>query len=233
MSDSKQRVMVVGAAGALGRAVVQAFREQGATLALLDRHEDALTHALGPAPPGELYLACDILRSEELIKVAGNAVAAIGGLDAVCHVAGGFEMGPEVHTTTDELWDRMMNLNARAFLNVARAVVPHMQARGGSIVAVGAWGAQRGSAAMGAYAASKRAMQALVESLSAEQRERGIRVNAVLPSIIDTPANRSAMPQADPSRWVSPRDLANVITFLSSDASRAIHGASIPVQGLS
>jgi NAD(P)-dependent dehydrogenase (short-subunit alcohol dehydrogenase family) len=127
-----------------------------------------------------------------------------------------------------------MDLNARSILHTARAVVPHMLAAGqGCIVNVGAAGAARGGAAMGAYAASKSAVARLTESMSAELRERGVRVNCVLPTIIDTPENRAAMPKANPALWVAPADLANVIAFLASDAARAVHGASIPVAGLS
>ena len=104
---------------------------------------------------------------------------------------------------------------------------------GGKVVNVGAFGAQRGGPYMGAYSASKAAVIRLTESMAAELREKGINVNCVLPTIIDTPQNRSAMPEADPARWVSPQDLAQVIVFLASDAARAIHGAAVPVTGLS
>jgi NAD(P)-dependent dehydrogenase (short-subunit alcohol dehydrogenase family) len=117
---------------------------------------------------------------------------------------------------------------------MARAVVPHMvSAGGGKIVNIGAFAAQRGAANMGAYVASKRAVIRLTETMAAELREKNINVNCVLPTIIDTPENRAAMPKADPGKWVAPKDLAAVIVFLSSDAARAIHGAAIPVSGLS
>jgi NAD(P)-dependent dehydrogenase (short-subunit alcohol dehydrogenase family) len=116
--------------------------------------------------------------------------------------------------------------------NSLQAVVPGMVERGrGSIVNVGAMAALKGQAKMSAYVASKSVVLRLTESLSAEVRDRGVNVNAVLPSIIDTPANRAAMPDADFSRWVSPDDLANVICFLASDAARAVHGALVPVTG--
>jgi NAD(P)-dependent dehydrogenase (short-subunit alcohol dehydrogenase family) len=119
-------------------------------------------------------------------------------------------------------------------LHTARAVVPAMLAAGGGrIVNVGAGAAGKGGAHMGAYAASKSAVARLTESMAAELREKGIHVNCVLPSIIDTPENRKDMPEADPSRWVSPQSLAGVIAFLASDAARDIHGASVPVTGLS
>jgi NAD(P)-dependent dehydrogenase (short-subunit alcohol dehydrogenase family) len=137
-----------------------------------------------------------------------------------------------VHATAAATWQQMLDLNVRTMLNVAAAVVPVMQrARRGAIVNVGAASAQRGAANMGAYIAAKSTVMRLTESMSAELRDDGIRVNAVLPSIIDTPANRASMPDADFTRWVAPEALAAVIGFLASDDARAIHGANIPVTG--
>jgi NAD(P)-dependent dehydrogenase (short-subunit alcohol dehydrogenase family) len=128
----------------------------------------------------------------------------------------------------------MLGLNARTVLHMAHAVVPGMLAAGGGrIVNVGAFAAQKGVAHMGAYVAAKSAVIRLTEALSAELREQRINVNCVLPTIIDTPENRAAMPDADPARWVAPADLAAVIVFLASDAARAVHGAALPVTGLS
>ena len=117
---------------------------------------------------------------------------------------------------------------------MAAAVVPRMLAGGGGkVVNVGAYAAQRGIAAMGAYCAAKAAVIRLTEAMAAELREKNVNVNCVLPTIIDTPENRKAMPDADPSRWVAPDDLANVVLFLASERARAIHGAAVPVSGLS
>jgi NAD(P)-dependent dehydrogenase (short-subunit alcohol dehydrogenase family) len=232
-SSAGKRVLVIGATGALGQAVVAAWKAQDARVALADRSSKGLA-MFGPESRELLYGAFDLLDVTAVSSFVQRVVGEWGGFDAVCHIAGGFHMGEAVAETSDDTWDAMMAMNARAFMNVARVVVPSMSAaHAGKIVAVGAWGAQRGLANMGAYAASKRALQALVESLSAEQREHGINVNAVLPSIIDTPANRTAMPGADWSKWIAPADLANVILFLCGDGARAIHGASIPVVGLS
>jgi NAD(P)-dependent dehydrogenase (short-subunit alcohol dehydrogenase family) len=141
-------------------------------------------------------------------------------------------MGEAVSELSRETWDAMMTLNAWSFIALSRAVVPHMRVRGGAIVAVSARAAARGEANMAAYCAAKSALQRLVESLSAEVREHGIRVNSVAPSIIDTPANRQAMPDADPSRWVSREGLAGTLAFLLSDAARDIHGTHLVVSGL-
>src|SRR5258707_12799829 len=143
-------------------------------------------------------------------------------------------MGPPVHETADKDWNFLLDLNARTVLHTARAVVPHMiAAGGGKIVNIGAYAAQKGAAQMGAYIASKSSVIRLTETMAAELREKNINVNCVLPTIIDTPENRKAMPDADPKRWVAPEDLAQVIVFLASDAARAIHGAALPVSGLS
>ena len=124
--------------------------------------------------------------------------------------------------------------NARTVLHMSRAVVPAMlKTGGGRIVNVGAFAAQKGAAQMGAYIASKSAVIRLTETMAAELREQNINVNCVLPTIIDTPENRAAMPKTDPKRWVATQDLAQVIVFLASDAARAIHGAALPVTGLS
>jgi NAD(P)-dependent dehydrogenase (short-subunit alcohol dehydrogenase family) len=127
----------------------------------------------------------------------------------------------------------MLDLNAKSVINTARAVVPKMLAAGyGKIVNIGAIAGLRGGAKMGAYSASKGAVIRLTESMSAELRDKGINVNCILPSVIDTPQNRADMPSADPRRWVAPEALADVVLFLASDAARAIHGAAIPVSGL-
>jgi len=130
----------------------------------------------------------------------------------LCHLAGGFRMGEAVHETTDDTWDLLFDINARTLVNVARVVVPHMIAQGGGkIVSVGAFAAQKGVAHMGAYCASKSSVIRLTEAMSEEVKEHNINVNCVFSTIIDTPDNRAAMPDADPSRWVSTQALSDVI----------------------
>jgi len=227
-------VLVTGAAGALGRAVVAHFAARGAALALLDRDAEALA-ALVREVPGidALPLATNLLDPAAVAAAVGEAANRFGGIAAAVHLAGGFTMGEAVHETTAATWQRMLDLNVNTMLHSAAAVVPVMRrARRGRIVNVGAMSALRGAAHMGAYIASKSALMRLTESMSAELRDEGINVNAVLPSIIDTPANRQSMPDADPTRWVAPAALAAVIGFLASDDARAVHGALIPVTGL-
>lgn len=231
MTAQQKTVLITGAAGHLGAAVASAFQQRGARLLLLDRDEAALQRRFG-AMTGAERIAVDLLDRAQVAERVGEALARVGPIDVLCHVAGGFRMGQKVHDTSGATWDFLLGLNAGSLLNIAAAVVPHMLAQGsGAIVTVGAAAALKGGADMGAYAASKAALIRLTESMSAELRDQGIRVNCVLPSIIDTPDNRAAMPEADASRWVAPEALADVIAFLASDAARAIHGAAIPVTG--
>jgi NAD(P)-dependent dehydrogenase (short-subunit alcohol dehydrogenase family) len=224
--------MITGAAGHLGRAVTAAFAEQGARLVLVDVQAQALEAAFG-GDPQRLLVVTDLLDAARSGPALTGAIEQCGGLDVLCHLAGGFRMGEAVHETSVETWDFLIDINARTFLNVARAAVPPMLARGGGkIVAVGAYAALHGAARMGAYVAAKSSLIRLVETMSGELRAHHINVNCVLPTIIDTPDNRLAMPDADPARWVEPQALAEVITFLASDAARAVHGAALPVTGL-
>jgi len=233
MSSKNRTVMITGAAGHLGRAVATHFAHAGARLVLVDRQADSLEAAFG-AGADRALVAVDLLDGAQLQSASAAAIERFGRVDVLCHLAGGFRMGEAVHETTDGTWDLLLNLNARTLVNIARAVVPHMiEHGGGKIVTVGASAAQRGVAQMGAYCASKSSVIRLTEAMSAELKEKNINVNCVLPTIIDTPDNRSAMPDADPSRWVSPQALAEVIGFLASDAARAVHGAAVPVAGLS
>jgi len=215
-------VMVTGAAGNLGRAVGGAFQHLGATMVLLDMKAE------GPIIPTDLRDPTSVQRAVD------RTLERHGRIDVLCNIAGGFRMGPMLHETPQADWDFLFDLNAKSILHTARAVVPGMIRNGsGKIVNVGASAAQKGVAAMGAYVASKSAVIRMTETMAAELREKNINVNCVLPTIIDTPENRAAMPGADPRRWVAPHDLAAVIVFLASDAARAVHGAAIPVSGLS
>ena len=234
MNFKHRTVMVTGAAGNLGQAVAAAFSAQGAQLVLLDRQLDALHQAYGAAGPDRLCLATDLLDATQVAAAQAAALARFGRIDVLCNLAGGFRMGEAVHTTSDSTWDFLLDINTRTLLNMARSVVPHMLERGGGkIINVGAFAAQKGLAHMGAYCASKSSVIRLTEAMAAELREQHINVNCVLPTILDTPENRAAMPDADPARWVATQDLAQVIVFLASDAARAVHGAALPVTGLS
>jgi len=218
-------VVITGAAGNLGRVLAEAFAARGDELVLLDLKRGSLQDGAR-----QRFIAVDLLDPQSVQA----AVQQCKRIDVLCNIAGGFRMGSPVHETSDKDWNFLMDLNARSVLNMSRAVVPAMlKGGGGRIVNIGAYAAQKGAAQMGAYIASKSAVIRLTETMAAELREKNINVNCVLPTIIDTPENRQAMPKADPKRWVAPQDLAQVIVFLASDAARAIHGAALPVTGLS
>jgi NAD(P)-dependent dehydrogenase (short-subunit alcohol dehydrogenase family) len=226
--------MVTGAAGNLGRTVAAAFADLGANLALVDLHRERLERAFGEETERRLLLPANLLEQASVDAAVSKAIGRFRRIDVLCNLAGGFRMGEPVHETSDEAWNFLFDVNARTVLNTARAVVPGMLGSGGGkIVNVGAYAAQKGAAGMGAYAASKSAVIRLTESMAAELREKNINVNCVLPTIIDTPENRAAMPQADARRWISPQHLASIIVFLASDGSRAMHGAAIPITALS
>ena len=218
-------VLVTGAAGALGQAVVDTFAQAGATVAQLD---------VVPLDNTHYSAICDLTDAEACTAAVSSVVTQLGRVDVLANIAGGFTMGERVHETSAETWDFMFNLNALSVLNMARAVVPTLLAQGGGkLVNVGARAGLHGAGLMGAYSASKSVVIRLTESLADELKEQGINVNCVLPSIIDTERNRADMPDADFSRWVAPSALARVVLFLASSAADPIHGAALPVDGLS
>lgn len=226
--------MITGAAGSLGKAVTAAFAQSGAAVVLVDISEKALHAAYPGNDPKRVLAATDLLDPTSVARAVETALAKFGRIDALCNIAGGFAMGTPVHATPAEEWKKMWDINAQTMLNAVQAVVPKLLASGGGrIVNVAAGAGQKAVGQMGAYSVSKSAVIRMTEAMSAELRDQNINVNCVLPSIIDTPPNRAAMPEADPKKWVAPCDLANVIVFLCSDEARAIHGAAIPVVGLS
>ena len=214
-------VVVTGAAGVLGQAVANIFHTSGARVIGVD-----------VVPFDAAYET----RQADLIDPDGVAqvVESVDTIDILANIAGGFTMGDSVADTSDETWDFMFNLNTRTVLNMVRAVVPRMAERkSGKIINIGARAGLRGGASMAAYAASKSVVIRLTESLADELKEAGINVNCILPSIIDTERNRADMPNANFDQWVAPIALAKVVRFLASEAADPIHGAAIPVEGLS
>lgn len=218
-------LVITGGHGALGRAVVETARADGLNVAVID-------HASGLAvPEGAMEVGGVDLTDPAAAAAAIKAVAdRFGRIDALLNIAGGF-----VWQTTDDAepaWDRMFALNLKTALNASRAALPWLKRSDeGRIVNVGANAALKSAAGMGAYAASKAGVHRLTESLAEELKTTSVTVNAVLPSILDTPQNRADMPDADPSKWVRPADLARVMLFLASPESRAITGALVPVTG--
>lgn len=218
-------VAVTGGHGVLGRAVVQAALTRGWRVAVID-------HAMGhAAPDGVLEIGgVDLADPTQADAAVARVIERFGRLDALFNIAGGF-----VWQTADDAapaWERMFALNLSTALHASRAALPHLKASdAGRIVNVGSAAALKAGAGMGAYGASKAAVHALTQSLAEELKTTAVTVNAVLPSIIDTPANRADMRDADPAQWVAPADLAAVILFLASPESRAMTGALVPVTG--
>lgn len=227
MSLKGKTIVVTGAFGVLGTAVVQALLAQGAAVAAVDRAEAPRDPAtLGAA---SLHGGVD-LGDAGAAKSAFDAIAkARGGLHGVVNIAGGFRW-EKVPGGSLETWDAMYQMNLRTAVAACQAALAHLP-DGGRIVNIGANGAVKAGAGMGSYAASKSGVARLTEALAEELKDRGITVNALLPSILDTPANRKDMPDADFARWVQPAQLAAAIVFLLSDQADAITGALIPVVG--
>jgi len=227
-------VLITGAAGAFGRRLAESFAADGAQLVLIDVDMTALKTVLPGQGDQPRSIAVNLLDEEAVTDQVRRVEEELGGIDIMCAVAGGFHMGEPVHEISAEAWKRMDDMNVQTLLNTLRAVTPGMVTRGsGKIITIGANAALQGVPFMGAYCASKAQVMRITESLSGELREKGINVNCVLPTIIDTPANREAMPDADPASWVAPEDLAAVFKFLASDGAKAVHGALVPVAGLS
>ncbi len=228
---SPRGVIVTGGTGALGRAVVQRLLERGVRVAVPYRDEKdwrALKDRSGAGT--ELFGAAAELADARGAKAfVDEAAAAMGVLDGVALVAGGWAGGKRFDEAPEDEWPGMLSTNLGTVAHVCRAALPHLRKQGGSIVAVGSRAAETGGAGMSAYVVSKVAVHALVRVLALENRDLGVRVNAVLPGTIDTPANRRAMPDADPSKWTSPAAIAGVVVFLLSPESAPTTGALVPV----
>jgi NAD(P)-dependent dehydrogenase (short-subunit alcohol dehydrogenase family) len=219
-------IVVTGASGALGKIVVASALAKGAKVAGIDH---AATTIKPTAERIELG-GVDLTDATEAKKAIDAAASHFGRLDALINIAGGFAFETTIEGDP-KTWQRMYALNVLTALNASRSAIPHLAAsRAGRIVNVGAMGAIQAGAGMGAYAASKAGVHRLTEALAAEWKGK-ITVNAVLPSTIDTAANRASMRDADFSKWVRPEELADVILFLASDAASAVTGALLPVQG--
>jgi NAD(P)-dependent dehydrogenase (short-subunit alcohol dehydrogenase family) len=220
---------ITGAFGALGSAVSKAAAAQGEKLALIDF---ASAPSASPSSGEVLVLGgVDLTDPAAAERAFAAAAERFGGVDVLLNIAGGFAW-EEVEAGSPDTWLRLYRMNVLTALNAARAALPHVK-RGtaGRIINVGANAALRAAAGMGAYSAAKGGVHALTQALAAELKASSVTVNAVLPSIIDTPANRADMPGADASAWVAPADLASVMLFLASEGAQAITGALVPVTG--
>jgi NAD(P)-dependent dehydrogenase (short-subunit alcohol dehydrogenase family) len=222
-------IAVTGGFGSLGASVGRAAMAAGARVALLDRADASKA-------PAELSAALalggvDLGSASAASTAIARVVERFGRLDALVNVAGGFRW-EKIEGGSIDTWDLLYQMNLRTAVSASQAALPHLLAGGdGRIVNIGAGAAAKAGAGMGAYAASKAGVARLTEALAEELKDRGVTVNAVLPSIIDTAPNRADMPNADFSRWVKPEQIADLIVFLLSDRARAITGALIPISG--
>ena len=221
---------ITGAFGTLGAALAAAALAQGARVAIIDFAATA-PHGIADDDTRLVLPGVDLTDPATADEAFGAVAARFGGIDAVFNVAGGFTW-EKIEGAGSESWSKLFKINTLTALNASRAALPHLKASAaGRIVNVGANGAVKAGLGMGAYAASKAGVHRLTESLAEELKPLGITVNAVLPSIIDTPANRADMPDADMSTWVTPTSLAGVMLFLGSEAAKDVTGALIPVTG--
>ena len=227
MFDGKT-IVVTGATGNLGVAVSRHLADEGATLILMARNKVAVAELAKQLGASHTAITVD-LADPDATMATGSTLPPV---DAIAALAGGFAMGKTVLQTNANDWQAMRDINVQTMLNVIAAFVPKMiERRAGKIVTVGAAAAQSGKAKMGPYIAAKSEVMRITETLAAELGPYGINVNSVLPTVIDTPQNRTAMPKADPSHWVAPQSLAAFIAFLMSPQAEAINGALIPVAG--
>jgi len=231
-----ERVAIVaGGTGGLGRAVTLAFLEAGDRVIVTHRKKEELAALEKTAGASAARLEgheTDVTREADVRALMGSIVERHGRLDILVNAVGGYGGGKKLWEEDPALLDRMLDLNLRSGYALTRAVVPAMIARGrGAIVNVAAKAALDHAAGLAAYAASKAAAVAMIGSLAADLQGTGVRANSILPSIIDTEANRKAMPRADHSKWPKPGEIARVVLFLCSDDARLISGAAIPVYG--
>ena len=229
-------IAVTGAFGALGRVVTEVLMAEGAKVAMIDIADAPGIAEISNSDARLVIGGVDMNSPDAASGAMSKVVSAFGRLDGLVNLAGGFTWqamgGAEDGSAVLATWDRMYRMNLRSAVAATGAALPHLLRNGGGrIVNVGAAAANFAAAGMGAYAASKAGVARLTEAMAEEFKDKGINVNAVLPSILDTPANRRDMPEADFTRWVSPQDLARVLVFLLSGDSAAVTGALIPVKG--
>jgi NAD(P)-dependent dehydrogenase (short-subunit alcohol dehydrogenase family) len=231
--DASGRVAVItGGFGALGRTVAMTAHQRGLQLALIDyapAPPNGLAASLGPE--ALLLGGVDLTNPAAAAGAIGKVTERFGRIDALLNIAGGFRW-IKIEDSSGEDWETLFRMNVQTAANTCRAALPALKASGaGRIVNVGAGAAEKAAAGMGPYTATKAGVHRLTEALAEELKDDGVTVNAVLPSIIDTPQNRADMPGADVSRWVAPAALAEVMLFLASEPAGAVTGALVRVPG--
>jgi len=235
MDFSGRTVIVTGGQGALGSEVVRRFLDAGANVAIPVRPsatgEPAKEHARQGAAR-VIERPCDVTAEQDVAGFVSAVRKELGPPDVLVHAAGGYDGGKRVDEMPAEMWDRMLSLNLRSAFLFAKEVLPSMFAkRYGRLVFVSAATALRPTARSAAYAVAKRGILTLMEVLAEEVKGTGVTANAVAPSILDTPANRQSMPEADWKRWVRTEDLASTILYLCSPEAREVNGATLPLRG--
>lgn len=221
-------VLVTGADGGLGTYVTQAFLDAGATVIGTSRkiQQSDFNSSTFTAIPAE------VSSSEGAKALIDQVVARFGKIDVLAHTVGGFAGGVSLVDTDDATFQRMFDLNLKSVFHMLKATIPALRGTAdGRIIAIGSRAALEPGAGVGAYSASKAAMVSLIRTTALENKDAGLRANAILPGTMDTPANRKAMPNEDFSKWIRPAAVADLILWLASDAGREINGAVIPVYG--
>ena len=220
--------LITGAKGGLGGFVTEAFLQAGATVAGVSRSIQASDFP----NPRFTAISVELSNGDAARQLAASVVERFGKIDILVHLVGGFAGGQPVHETDDETLDRMLDMNLKSAFHVARAVLPHMRNQGvGRILAIGSRAAVEPSPDAGAYAASKAALVSLIRTIAAENKDRCISANVILPGTMDTPANRKSDPGADYSKWVQPSQVANLLITLAADSASQVNGAVIPIYG--
>ena len=235
MTKSNRNVLITGGTGILGSAVTKAYLAQGDTVAVTYLFENEVERfkQYNPELSQDVTFLFANVTEESAVQSSFEAfLSQFGRLDILVNIVGGFVGGIPAVELEEEQWDFMMNLNLKSVFLCCKTVIPHMTEHGyGKIINVSARAGLKGEAGLSAYCVSKGGVRTLTEALAAEVMDSGINVNAIMPSIMDTPANRESMPDEDHDRWVPPADVAKVICFLTSDDAAIINGAAIPVYG--
>jgi NAD(P)-dependent dehydrogenase (short-subunit alcohol dehydrogenase family) len=231
---NNQVIAITGASGALGSTVAELFFRAGANIALVDISFQKLTHPRWKHAKSVELFETDLTDVNSVNNSVSEIIDRFGQIDCLANIAGGFKMGPAVHETPVSDWDFIMNMNAKSVFLMCRAVIPHMlKMDKGKIVNVAARAATEGKAKMAPYCVSKAAVITLTQSLAAEHKFNNINVNCILPGTLDTPQNRTDMPDANHNNWVPTTDLANEILHLCSEQAKGITGAAVPIYGKS
>jgi NAD(P)-dependent dehydrogenase (short-subunit alcohol dehydrogenase family) len=235
MTNQNCNVLITGGTGILGSAVTKAYLAQGDNVAVTYLFENEVERfkEFNPELSDKVpFLFANVTEEAEVQKSIQEFIAKFGRLDILVNIVGGFVGGIPTAELEEDRWDFMMNLNLKSVFLCCKTAIPHMTAQGsGKIINVSARAGLKGEAGLSAYCVSKGGVRTLTESLAAEVMDSGVNVNAIMPSIMDTPANREAMPDEEHDRWVAPTDVAKVICFLTSDDATIINGAAIPVYG--